>query len=590
MGQRKKTTISSRLFLWFSVGTLLPMLILTVILCVQLRNGYRRNATEQMGISRELVSHYIDSYLQSVDVVSNAPYYHSYFSSRKKLDTASPDYYTELRRFQEEMQALINTTTYVYPNISDQMIYSDGQLLYRVLRNELWPTFDSRTIEEQAWFRHGLEAGGRSVFTPAFAPPEEDGTYDTSYFFITRKIRNFWQPDQVNMSIFTIASRALDQKFQDMSLLYDAFVVITNEHDELIYSSRPLTREAFSALLSGESYRYEGTRWEENIRQSESFPLTIRLVYSLDGLNRQLVSMIFKSCLLCLGGLGLVTALYYQLNRWIYRSTQSLLTTFSYVEKGILSVRCPPMEIEEFDQLGQSLNHMITKLNTYIKNEYLMTIRQKSMQLSALQSQIQPHFLINTIYSFIALNQIGETERLNTAFYSLAHMMRYVLSKERFSTLDQELQFLKDYLDLQQLRFGEKIQYEICCEDTLRPVRIPRLLLQPLVENAVIHGIEPCMHSCLCRICARTEGANLVIRVTDDGVGFDPQAVRKAEEKEANAEREKNARNSVGLYYVRERVKMWSEWASFALSRTEGVTCAEIRIPREEIKDEIADC
>lgn len=592
----QKNTISGRLLTSFLVSTLLPSVLITVILCGQFSSDYRRKVREQIQVSLELINYYTDSYLKAIDTVTTAPYYHSYFSSRKGLETGSSKYYSDLRDFQEELQALISLTTYSQPDISDQVVYSDGQYLYKILRNELWDTFDLETVEQQPWFLHGIEGQGKTVFTPVFPLDREtaqpDAQYDTSYFFISRQIRNLRQPDQVNMVMLSLSTRRFDQEFQSMGLVNDSYVVITNDHDELIYSGRPMTVESFSKLLAQGQFRHDGVQWNSATVSSSHFPLTIRVVYSMEDLHRQLWALVGKALMIYLAALIMAIVFYRNLNQWIRTSARTLQNTFAQVEKGNFQVQCPNMGIAEFDEIGDSLNNMITRLDAYIKNEYLMSIQQKNIQLYALQTQIRPHFIVNTIYSFIALNQMGMREQLNTAFYNLARLLRYVLSKERQSTVGQELSFLEDYLKLQQLRFGDHISYEIQCPQNLRSVTIPRLLLQPLVENAVNHGIKPCTHSCYCRILLSREGEKLVFRVIDNGVGFDPEQMERNSSQEAdrvfNSTSPEPAKGSIGLYYVRERLSMWSENAEFRISRTD-VTCSEIVIPLEDTNYEHPD-
>lgn len=107
------------------------------------------------------------------------------------------------------------------------------------------------------------------------------------------------------------------------------------------------------------------------------------------------------------------------------------------------------------------------------QNEYELSIAQKNLQLQALQSQIQPHFIINTIYSFITLNQIGEQETLNDAFYSFAHLLRYVLSKDNSTTIGKELDFLEDYCSLCLLRFGNRLSYKSAVTTVCAPSAYP---------------------------------------------------------------------------------------------------------------------
>lgn len=591
-------TISSRLLLGFLVSTLIPTIIITGLLCLRYDTNYRSTAQTQMQISRDLIEEYLNSYFSEINAITSAPYYHSYFSSRESLDVNDTDYQQEVASFQEEMQSLVNLTTLSHSDISDLIIWSDGQYLYfPMIYNELWYFSNRLVVEEQPWYSHAMSKNGRMVFTPvaaAQAGDKSNSLMEPSAFFVTRRIRNLRQPEQVNLVIMNLNTKPFDTDLKELELLYDSFVVISNEQDELIYSSKALTGEALADILSGENFRYDGSRWNSISSDIDGFLLTVHLVFSLDDVSRHTTSLIYSAIGIYLAGILLALALFYRFNKWIANSTSTLQATFLELESGNLEAQCPPVAIKEFNQIGNSINDVIAKLNEKIKNEYLMTIRQKNLQLYALQSQIQPHFLINTIYNFIALNQIGETKKLNASFYNLAHLLRYVLSKEPHTTIGRENAFLEDYLKLQHLRFGERLSYEIDCPEEFKDIQIPRLLLQPLVENAIIHGIEPCEHPCLCRIRVFKAEEQLHILIEENGVGFDAEEIKhKAAEAEQAALLQsglvKDKKTSVGMYYVRERMKMWSERATLSIRREE-LTIAEIQIPWEEVGYESSDC
>lgn len=581
-------TIARKLLRCLIISILLPMVLLTVSHCVKLAIDYRQSAQRQMSVSLNLIGDYVQSYFQDFNIITTAPYYHSYFSSYDSLEPGSAGYLAYRNEIQSEMRSLLDLTTLSRSDIVDLFLWSDGQFLYYSFYNEL--TYFSQLVERQPWYQHAAEGGGAMVVTPVSRSGE--GELDTSSFYITRRIYNFRQPEQNSLIFLNVLTDSFDSYCRELDLLYDAFLVVTNERGELIYSSRGLTQEAVDHVRSGSSFQYDRSSWTTLSKSLDSPALQIHLVFSLDDVGRQLLMQIAGVLAIYLVGLAVVLYLYRRLNLWIGRSTRALLDTCTQLEEGNLKARCPAVEVVEFNRIGGSINHMTARLNEKIQNEYLMTIRQKTIQLYSLQSQIQPHFLINTIYCFMALNQVGERDKLNSGFFSLANLLRYVLSQDFFTTLEQELTFLEHYLKLQQLRFGERLSYEIRCPEELRSFRIPRLLLQPLIENAVIHGIEPCEHPCFCRISVSSEGEALRICIEDNGVGFDPeelarksaQAAQRAfqpEEEAAALARGERKKTSIGLYYVKERLHMWNPQAKLSI-RCGQVTQAELWIPRKE--------
>ena len=590
-----EVTIAHNLLRCLILSIVVPLLLLAMGLCLKITADYRQNAQNQMGVSLNQVTEYVQSYFQQFDAITMTPYYHRYFTSRQTAATESQ----QAEQMQSEMRELFDLTTFSRSDIADIFLWSDGQLLYYSFYHEL--EYFSLPVEQQAWYRHAQETQGRIAVSPLSPDLGEDTVADTSSFYITRKIRNLRQPEQDNLVFLNVLSEPFARYCRELQLLYDSFLVITNEKGELIFSSRELTGGAVAQILSGDSFRYDGSSWTTLSQALDAPALKVHIVYSLDDMGRQLLLQLAGVAVIYLIGLAVVLYLYRRLNRWISQSTRPLLDTCLQLERGDLTAHCPPVDVQEFRRIGMAVNHMTDRLQEKIQKEYLMAIRQKTVQLHSLQAQIQPHFLINTLYCFITLNQIGAREQLSAGFFSLANLLRYVLSKEYFTTLGQELDFLQDYLKLQRMRFGDRLSFAVECPDTLRGLRMPRMLLQPLVENAVVHGIEPCEHPCLCRLVVECSAGVLTMTVEDNGVGFDPgQLARKEEEEARQAARleagaaEENSqapRISVGLHYVRERLRMWQPDAVLEMRYTD-VTRAVLRMPWKEGKqpDEDSDC
>ncbi len=198
---------------------------------------------------------------------------------------------------------------------------------------------------------------------------------------------------------------------------------------------------------------------------------------------------------------------------------------------------------ERFSDLGVTRmvnfsEYVSLTLENHLK--YGELLENREAQYWALQSQVQPHFIYNILSGFIGLNRMGATERLEKAILSLREMLRYVTDQKHLTSLKDEVNFLKNYCDLQKIRFSERLEYDLIIDEKLGDFMIPRLLLQPLVENAVIHGLEPLEEGGSLRLRAEREEGHILIKIEDDGCGFDPQTEREG----------------VGTRNVRERLAM----------------------------------
>jgi len=145
-------------------------------------------------------------------------------------------------------------------------------------------------------------------------------------------------------------------------------------------------------------------------------------------------------------------------------------------------------------------------------------------RLMALRAQLHPHFLFNTLNAVHALALTGDREQLITTIRALSDLLRIVLDDTPGDqgTLESELRFLERYLEIQQVRFGERLRVVFDVPDELLPARIPRLVLQPLIENALEHGLGAKAGPGLVAIRARRDGDMLELRIEDSGPGFAP--------------------------------------------------------------------
>ena len=190
-------------------------------------------------------------------------------------------------------------------------------------------------------------------------------------------------------------------------------------------------------------------------------------------------------------------------------------------------------------------------------------------ELKALRAQVDPHFLFNTLNTIADLTT-RNPQQAETMTERLAECFRYTLSRQErtLSTLDEELQFVRRYLDIEQVRFGDRLRVHVDGDDEVRQERVPSLILQPLVENAVRHGLAAKPEGGLLSVTAKNDGEYLRLTVSDDGIGF---ATRVPE------------RRGIGLTNVRERLQaLYRERAEMNIGAGESGrgTSITLRVPK----------
>jgi two-component system LytT family sensor kinase len=240
----------------------------------------------------------------------------------------------------------------------------------------------------------------------------------------------------------------------------------------------------------------------------------------------------------------------------------------------------------EIDSLREIALHAGRRLDDLDREEERMeSIRLESRlsqqlaqaELRALRAQINPHFLFNSLNTIAALIA-SDPDKAETITVRLAGIFRYVLlhADRPFSSLDEEVSFLRTYLDIEQVRFGERLQVEFDVEASVVHAAVPSLILQPLVENAIKHGVAPKVGVSRILVQAKRRGGLILLSVEDDGMGLDTRR-----------DRDKALGTGVGLQNIRERLQtMYGSTASLSVTNIEsGGSRAMLQIPAGEQRD-----
>jgi len=217
-----------------------------------------------------------------------------------------------------------------------------------------------------------------------------------------------------------------------------------------------------------------------------------------------------------------------QLADTIRRSIMQLEGSVHRLIGGNLKARVPDMEVEEFSELAQQINVMANRLETLIERSRREQENLAKSELRLLQAQINPHFLYNTLDAIIWQAESGKSEEVIHLTRSLSDFFRITLSSGAdWIPLEREARHLSGYLSIQKTRYRDILNYEIDIPQELLDGYIVKLLLQPLVENALYHGIKSKRGGGLIRVSAAQEGSRVRFTVEDTGKGMTPEALAR---------------------------------------------------------------
>ncbi len=222
---------------------------------------------------------------------------------------------------------------------------------------------------------------------------------------------------------------------------------------------------------------------------------------------------------------------------------------------------------DEIGMLGDSFNRMITKLQATYENLLATELDLKEAQFMALQAQINPHFLYNTLETIDALSVCERTDDIGKIVQALSECFRYAMEKKKSVPLREELQHVTEYLKIMSIRYENKFSYQTEIEEGLSDMQVPKIILQPLAENAIVHSIlkQERIGKITIR-CAREE-SGICMEVADNGAGMDEEGLfslresltenrtQPVLENSKEAEREQKKRGHIGVSNVDRRLR-----------------------------------
>lgn len=234
-------------------------------------------------------------------------------------------------------------------------------------------------------------------------------------------------------------------------------------------------------------------------------------------------------------------------------SIEKLMEAVSQLEQGDMTAYVNIDTNDEFELLANQYNDMLVNLNRLLKrNEELSDIR-KSKEIKLLESQFNPHFVFNVLET-LRYTMFVDTDKAQEIIFSLARVLRYSLHANTHEVpFEKDLNYILDYLKLHKWRFGDRLEYEIDVEDAVVSETVPKLLIQPLIENAIKYGYQNQANLSII-IQGRIVDGTIVFTVSDNGQGMSPEKLHDIRAMLYSQETEPKAETGIGLYNTHRRI------------------------------------
>ncbi|MGD7043359.1 cache domain-containing sensor histidine kinase [Jeotgalibacillus proteolyticus] len=407
--------------------------------------------------------------------------------------------------------------------------YSDGIQsfeLYSSQNQRLFPLDDLNLFDrvDRKWVEKAEEEKGRQVWIG------QDPEFPGSLLAIRRISlidRNFQSGGylviRIDPSYFQFSENGESAESEDYKILLgnDRQVITSNYRLNVL----PLLEQHDQTVeMNGEEYILV----QEQSNVTGWTVLIATPVQALTSGTSVLRTIIFGSA--ALGFLIFFVSSYF-FSTMITNPIQKLTKTMKKAREGEFHTITPSSSTSEINELNLSYNQMVEHTNYLIRMVYEKELIRNQAELKALQAQINPHFLFNTLNALYWLLEEKEEEELADHVVAMSELFRYTISgpkKDEWVTLKTELDHVERYIQLMKMRFGEKLDWSILLEPRYENVKIPKLIVQPIVENAILHGIESKAGKGHVRITVlpAPDSDFLILTVEDDGPGMPETAVQ----------------------------------------------------------------
>lgn len=491
------------------------------------------------------IIYYLNSTNENMDDV--------YFKTRDRIDK----YFLGLLQYNENVDGI-------------GLIDMNGSVKYYIDRNSNPSNLIS--VKDQKWFTDSVDLNGSPLLVEKHNNSLVFNPNDTSDRYVISIARTIHKVEDKNKSFGVLVfDQSIDRLYSLVSGIKTQdgeFIIILGSKGDVIYSRNEKTENFKKELLNltrnekQKTFKFKFTGEEMLVNYNSSAELGWKVFSILPVKELQKKSSFLRNIIVSLIIILIIIIIVISgfVSNIITIPLRRLMSSFKKLQKGDFSIRVPVKGFDELSQIGDTFNNMVSSIGELIKQKYEIGILLKQAELESLQSQINPHFLFNTLNSIKTVAGKNDSNKTVLMVQDLSDIFRYSLNKGKYIiSFSEELEHVKKYLNLQNIRFSDKydVFYEI--DDEVLNCPIMRLTLQPIVENAIYHGLESNAGKGNLKIAAKNIGDNnYYIYISDTGIGISKDELFQIQSLlGSSSENQKNIHpDKIGIFNVNTRIKL----------------------------------
>lgn len=580
----QKLSMHKRMMLYFSVPLILVQILLCFLCYPQVVRHYREKTDYSMEQSVSQAISFTESYLRNMTYLANMVEDNGVIQN-----TLSADGFGEERPYMEqwleyyELNKEFNSYE-ISNSIYRFCLYVPDEVMYA--GNQYYFDGVSRLKERSDYvdLRYALNTGEDYVAISR----ERDGVdqQDTSqmvtlYHRIASKKE---KEEELGICSISVSAKYFQDIMKNANITSEGLVYLMSENGRMITSSNSSILQKMQK--KGILLNYGAELFMEKKKEGQKEYYITR--QNVDGASWQMILIIpeneyedqyrflWLSAALMLGSMiAVIVLMSYLLSGYYVGRLKKLNVEMTGLESGNLPITTEEDEIEE---IYHNFNGMVQEVQRLMQEHYQLGKEVKMAEVRALQAQINPHFLYNTLDLINWISMDYGAEEIGTLTWNLARFYRLSLNHGKsLISIGEEVEHVEVYVNIENYHFDNAISLEVDVPEELKSYACLNIILQPFVENAIVHGIaeKPDIESCEIRICARREEQDIVFSVQDDGPGVDVKEMQKETQQDI-----RTAQHGYGVRNINFRLKLcFGEKYGVTYLESEKGTHVEIKIP-----------